>query len=138
MQLTIWNLPKTAHKMSSSLYNLLVNNWSKYRGYPFIACPMHLIPDPVPRDEKIVKALIDFESEVNMMTSAYIAKLGLVIWKVNISTQKINGSALATYEIIIAGFFLPDKLKKVLFFKLSAQAASFVAKSAFSVSSTPQ
>lgn len=56
------------------------------------------------KDTTGVLALIDSESEVNTMTSAYIKKLGLQMQKTNIEAQKIDESTLETYSMIIAGF----------------------------------
>lgn len=43
-----------------------------------------------------MKALIDSGSEVNAMTLAYAAKLGLNLWKTSVRMQKIDGSLLVT------------------------------------------
>ena len=48
--------------------------------------------------------MIDSKSEGNVMTPAYIAKLGLKIWPTNIEAQKIDGSSLKTFKIGIARF----------------------------------
>ncbi len=41
-------------------------------------------------------------SEVNAMTPTYSAKVGIVTRKTNVGAQKINGSALVTYGMVIA------------------------------------
>lgn len=51
------------------------------------------------------------------MTLAYAAKLGLTIQNTSVKAQKIDGSTLETYSIVLAGFSLQDNLKKVWFFK---------------------
>lgn len=51
------------------------------------------------------------------MTPAYAAKLSFVIQKTNVGNQKIDGSALTTYGIVISGFSLHDKLKRGQFFE---------------------
>ena len=56
------------------------------------------------KDTAEVRALIDLESEVNAMTPAYVKKLGLRIQKTDASAQKIDGSTLKTYGMVIAGF----------------------------------
>lgn len=61
--------------------------------------------------------MLDFGSEVNAITSTYIAKLGLVIQKTNVGAQKIDGSALKTYGMVIVGFSVQNRLEKVLFFE---------------------
>ena len=51
------------------------------------------------------------------MTPTYAAKLGLVIRKTDVGAQKIDGSALETYGMVIAGFSVQDRLGKVRFFE---------------------
>ena len=53
---------------------------------------------------KDVLALFDFESKANAMTPAYMAQLGLKVQKTDVGVQKIDGSSLATYGMIIAIF----------------------------------
>ena len=51
------------------------------------------------------------------MTSTFAAKLGLVIQKTDINAQKINGLSLVTYKMVLVGFSVQDKLKKIWFFE---------------------
>ena len=51
------------------------------------------------------------------MIPAYAAKLGLAIRKTNVGAQKMDESALVTYEMVIAGFSLQVKLGKARFFE---------------------
>ncbi len=51
------------------------------------------------------------------MTLAYVAKLGLTTQKTDVGDQKIDGSTLVTYEIVIVRFSDQDKLGKVRFFE---------------------
>ena len=60
--------------------------------------------------------MIDSDSEVNAMTPAYAAKLGLGVQKTDIGAQKINGSILDTFKMILADFQVEDKLGKTRFF----------------------
>ena len=53
---------------------------------------------------KDILALFDSESEINAMTLAYPVQLGLKMQKTDISAQKIDGSLLETYGIVIAAF----------------------------------
>ena len=53
---------------------------------------------------KDVLALLDSGSEVNAMTPAHTAYLGLKVRVINIGEQKIDGSSLATYSMVIAAF----------------------------------
>ena len=76
-----------------------------------------------------VRALFDSGSEVNAMSPAYIKKLGLQTWKTNVGAQKIDGSALETFEMVIADFQVEDKVGKPRFF----QETFLVAKIKFEV-----
>ena len=51
-----------------------------------------------------VRALLDSGSEVNAMSPAYAKRLGLKTRKTNVTAQKINGSALETFGMVIADF----------------------------------
>ena len=64
-----------------------------------------------------VRALIDSGSEVNAMTPAFAAKLGLSTQSRNVGAQKIDGSTLKTYGMTIAGFSIQDGLGKIRFFE---------------------
>ncbi len=64
-----------------------------------------------------IKALINSGNEVNAITSAYAAELGLTTRKTSVGAQKIDGSPLENYNIISASFLLQDSLGRVQFFK---------------------
>ena len=51
-----------------------------------------------------VLALVDSESELNVMTPAYAAWLSLKVRKNNVDNQKINGFLPTNYGMIIAAF----------------------------------
>ena len=51
-----------------------------------------------------VRALLDSGSKVNTMNPAFARKLGLYIRKTNIAAQKIDGSALKTFGMVIVDF----------------------------------
>ena len=59
---------------------------------------------PVQFQKKQVRALLDSGSEVNAMNPNYARKLGLKIRRTNIGAQKIDGSALETFGMVIADF----------------------------------
>ena len=67
--------------------------------------------------KKEVHALINSGSEVNAMTPAYASSLGLWVYRTNIGAQKINGSTLETFGIVLASFQIEDKLEKARFFQ---------------------
>ena len=64
-----------------------------------------------------VRALIYSSSKVNTMTPIFRAKLSLSIRHTSIGSQKIDGSALKTYRMTIAGFLIQDGLSKIRFFE---------------------
>lgn len=61
--------------------------------------------------------LINLKSEVNAMLPAYTKKLGLEIWKTNVSTQKIDELTLKIFRMVIASFEVEDKFEKAYFFQ---------------------
>ena len=62
-------------------------------------------------------ALLDSGSEVNVITLAYKAHLGLKVRVTDVGVQKIDGSLLATYGIVIATFQVVNKLGRSWFFQ---------------------
>ena len=64
-----------------------------------------------------VQALIDSDSEVNAITPAYALKLGLQVHHTNIKAQKIDGSTLKTFGMVLASFQMEDKLGRIWFFQ---------------------
>ena len=67
--------------------------------------------------EETIRALINAGSEVNVMTPAYAKKLGLRTRKTDVGAQKIDGSSLDTFGMVIAGFQVIDKLGRARFFQ---------------------
>lgn len=55
-------------------------------------------------DQEQVKTLLNSGSEVNAISFAYAKKLGLKTWKTNVGAQRIDGSTLETFEMVIADF----------------------------------
>ena len=68
-------------------------------------------------NQEQVRALLDSGSEVNAMSPAYAKKLGLKTWKTNVWAQKIDGSALETFGMVIADFQVEDKGGRPRFFQ---------------------
>ena len=66
---------------------------------------------------KDVLPLLNSESEVNAMTPAYAAQLGLKVRRTNIGGQKIDESSLATYGMVIAAFRVLNMLGYSWFFQ---------------------
>ena len=69
------------------------------------------------KDTVDVRALIDSGSEVNAMTPAYASKLGLRVCHTDIGAQKIDGSTLQTFGMVLANFRMEDKLGRTRFFQ---------------------
>lgn len=46
------------------------------------------------------------------MHPAYRAKLGLIVRKIDVGTQRIDGSHLGTFGMVVAGFRIQNKLRK--------------------------
>lgn len=67
---------------------------------------------PVQFKQENTQTLLDFESEVIIMTPIHMIKLGFTIRKIDVGTQKINSFTLVTYEMVIVGFSIQDRLEK--------------------------
>lgn len=63
-----------------------------------------------------VKTLFNSGSEINGMTPGYAKKLGFTIWKTNLGTQKIDGSALKIFGMVTANFQVKNKAGQLRFF----------------------
>ena len=64
-----------------------------------------------------VQALIDSGSKVNAMTLGYASKLGLKICLTNVGAQKIDGSTLKMFGMVLASFQVENTLGRVRFFQ---------------------
>ena len=81
---------------------------------PCIHYPVQFRKD---KEGATIRALIDSGSEVNAMTPAYAKQLGLQTRRTDIRAQKIDGSLLATYGMVIAAFQVKDKFGRAQFFQ---------------------
>ena len=72
---------------------------------------------PIWFKKKEVQALIDSGSEVNAMSPAYASKLGLRVRHTDVGAQKIDGSTLQTFGMVLANFRMEDKLGRTRFFQ---------------------
>lgn len=59
-------------------------------------------------DTKDIRVLIDLGSEVNIMTLAYISKLGPKVHHTDIGAQKIDGSTLKIFGMVLTSFQVED------------------------------
>ena len=55
------------------------------------------------------KALLDSRSEINIMSQVFAHQLGLTIQKTNFRAQKIDGTTLETYEMVVSTFSILDR-----------------------------
>ena len=69
------------------------------------------------KDKATIQALINSGSEVNAMTPAYAKQLGFRTRRTDVKAQKIDGSLLATYGMVIVAFQVKDKLGRAWFFQ---------------------
>ena len=60
--------------------------------------------------------MLNFESEINVITLAYIAQLGFKMWTTNVAAQKIDKFLVETYSMVIAIFHFLNKLSCSWFF----------------------
>ncbi len=65
------------------------------------------------------KALLDSGSKVNAISQAFAQQLGLKIRKTNFGAQKIDGTTLKTYGIVVSSFSMADKDRRERFFEKS-------------------
>ena len=63
-----------------------------------------------------VSVFLDLGSEVNAIHLAFVEKLGLVVRATNVGTQKIDGTTLETYRLMVAAFSVTDQANMVKFF----------------------
>ena len=79
---------------------------------PYIHYPLHFC-----KDNADVRTLIDSSSEVNAISPVYASKLGLNVYHTDIGAQKIDGSTLETFGMVLASFQVEDKLGRIWFFQ---------------------
>ena len=84
---------------------------------PLVRVPYIHYPVQFRKDDSETRALLDSGSEVNAMNPAYAKKLGLRIRKTDVGAQKIDGSSLDTFGMVIADFQIQDKLGRARFFQ---------------------
>lgn len=63
--------------------------------------------------QELIQVLLNLGSKVNAIIPVYVAKLNLTIQKIDINAQKIDGSTLATYKMVIVRLSVYDKFEKV-------------------------
>ena len=72
---------------------------------------------PINFEKKSVLALLDSGSEVNAVHSAFAKELGLPIRPTDVGAQKIDGTTLKTYGIVVVVLLVENKASRVRFFE---------------------
>lgn len=62
------------------------------------------------------QTLINLGRKINTITLGYASKLGLKVCSTNIRAQKIDNSTLEMFGIILASFYIEDKLGQAQYF----------------------
>ena len=65
---------------------------------------------PITFKKKSMLVLLDLSSEVNTIHPTFAKELGFFIKLIDIRVQKIDGTMLDTYRIVVAAFLMTDKL----------------------------
>lgn len=73
----------------------------------YIYYPVHF-----KKDQAKVRAQLDSNSKVNIITPAYTVRIGFKDRPTNNRAQKIDGSIFQTFGIALASFQVKDKFKK--------------------------
>ena len=81
-----------------------------------------------------VQALIDSKSEVNAIYLTFAKQPGLFIRPTDFGAQKIDGTTLDTYKMIVAAFLVKNRANQVRFFEETFLVASVSPKVVFRIS----
>ena len=69
------------------------------------------------KDPNGIQVLLNSGNEVNAINPAYTLRLSLQVHYTNIRAQKIDGSTLEIFGMVLANFQVEDKLGKIWFFQ---------------------
>ena len=72
---------------------------------------------PTTFQDKSVLALLDSGSEVNTIHPTFAKELGLPIRSIDVGAQKIDGTTLDTYRMVVTAFLMTDKANRVKVFE---------------------
>ena len=111
-------LPRTFKKLvsvSATFLSIIEASKEEHVSLEQVPCIHYLLC--FHKDTVGVRPLIDLGSEVNAMSPAYALKLDLKVHHTNIRAQKIDGSTLKIFGMVLASFQMEDKLRKVRFFQ---------------------
>ena len=111
-------MPRTFKKLVLVLATSTPVTEARHKNVVVLDCvPCICYPMRFKKSKVQVLALINSGSEVNAMTPAYALKLGLKVHTTNVGAQKINGSTLETFRIVLASFQVEDKLGRTRYFQ---------------------
>ena len=82
-----------------------------------VRMPCIYYPVQFQESQEQVRALLDSGSKVNAISPAYAKRLGLKTRKTNVRVQKIDGSALEIFGMVITDFQVEDKGGRPRFFQ---------------------
>ena len=71
---------------------------------PCIYYPVRFQEDQQQESQEQIKALRNSGSKINAMSPPYAKRLGLMTRKTDVKAQKIDGSALETFGMVIVDF----------------------------------
>ena len=77
-------------------------------------------PDDVTQDGSaldLVLVLLDLGSEINAIHTIFAEKFGFMMQTTNVGAQKIDGTTLEIYKMVVAVFSVTGKADRVKFFK---------------------
>ena len=72
---------------------------------------------PIIFRKKSVLALFNLSSKVNVVYPIFAKELGLFIRSIDVRAQKIDGTTLDTYGMVVAAFLMKNKANQVKFFE---------------------
>lgn len=90
---------------------MLVTEDSQEVTLKFISCIQYLVE--FQKDKDNIQALLNLGSKVNVINPAYTKKIGLHVRQTDMGAQKIDGSYLNTFKMVIASLSLQNMLKKI-------------------------
>ena len=127
----MYEAKKLAVVSAISLSVTVTNTKNTLRPLERLPCIHHLLQ--FRKNLRETRALIESSSEVNAITPAYIAELGLKVEKTNIGAQKIDGSTLNIFEMVLANFQMEDKLSRTQYFQAIFLVANTTLKVIFEI-----
>ena len=99
-----------------------------------VFCNYYLVQFQKDISEAQVQALINSGNKVNAIYPTLVAKyLGLPIRPTDIGDQKIDGTTLDTYGMIVAAFLVVDKANRVKFFEKTLLVANVSPEMVFGI-----